>query len=131
MTSTTVELLSRGLRGFPRKTTCYPKLPWTSSLMGVIFQPIMRERMCIRSLVSEAEPSQRRRRGRHKTGESTLDFRFLILGCHEVASNIQSCIEQRTNEKSTQPQFTSNSITYDKRTLTVFPQTEQLSLTVL
>jgi putative transposase len=64
--------------------------------------------------------------------ETELGSQHSILACHEVASSIQSCIERRkTGEKATQPQFTSKSITYDRRTLTVFPQKEQVSLTVL
>jgi putative transposase len=65
-------------------------------------------------------------------GETELGSQHSILACHEVASSIQSCIERRKNgEKATQPQFTSKSITYDRRTLTVFPDKEQVSLTVL
>jgi IS605 OrfB family transposase len=64
--------------------------------------------------------------------ETGLNSQHSILACHEVASSIQSCIERRKNGKrTTQPHFTSTSITYDKRTLTVFPEKEQVSLTVL
>jgi IS605 OrfB family transposase len=64
--------------------------------------------------------------------ETALNSQHSILACHEVASSIQSCIERRKEGKqATQPQFTSKSITYDRRTLTVFPEKEQVSLTVL
>jgi hypothetical protein len=61
-----------------------------------------------------------------------------ILACHEVAGSIQSCIKKRQKGKKAtqpQPQFNSKSITYDndRRTLSVFPDKEQVSvsLTVL
>ena len=61
-----------------------------------------------------------------------LNSQHSILACHEVAGAIKSCIERRKNgEKATQPHFTSKCITYDRRTLTVFPDKEQVSLTVL
>ncbi len=64
--------------------------------------------------------------------ETGLNSQHSILACHEVASSIQSCIERRKQgERATQPHFTSKSITYDRRTLTVFPEREQVSLTVL
>ena len=64
--------------------------------------------------------------------ETELGSQHSILACHEVASSIQSCIKRRKNGKrATQPHFTSKSITYDRRTLTVFPEKEQVSLTVL
>ena len=65
-------------------------------------------------------------------GETQLNSQHSILACHEAASSIQSCIKRRKQGKrATQPHFTSRSITYDRRTLTVFPEKEQVSLTVL
>ena len=64
--------------------------------------------------------------------ETGLNSQHSILACHGVASSIQSCIQRRKNgKKATQPHFTSKYITYDRRTLTVFPEKEQVSLTVL
>jgi transposase, IS605 OrfB family, central region len=64
--------------------------------------------------------------------DANLGSQHSILACHEVASSIQACIERRNKDKkATQPHFTSKSITYDRRTLTVFPVKEQVSLTVL
>jgi hypothetical protein len=64
--------------------------------------------------------------------DTELNSQHSILACHEVASSIQSCIERReNNKKATQPHFTSKCITYDRRTLTVFAEKEQVSLTVL
>ena len=64
--------------------------------------------------------------------ETQLGSQHSILACHEVASSIQSCIERRKKgKKATQPSFTSKSLTYDRRTLTVFTDEEQVSLTVL
>lgn len=64
--------------------------------------------------------------------KTQLNSQHSILACHEVASSIQGCIERRNQGKrATQPHFTSKSITYDRRTLTVFPDKEQVSLTVL
>ena len=64
--------------------------------------------------------------------DTGLNSQHSILACHEVSSSIQSCIERRKNgEKATQPHFTLKSITYDRRTLTVCPEKEQVSLTVL
>lgn len=61
-----------------------------------------------------------------------LGSQHAILACHEVSGAIKSCIERRQNgKKASQPQFTARSITYDRRTLTVFPEKEQVSLTVL
>ena len=65
-------------------------------------------------------------------GETQLNSQHSILACHEAASSIQSCIKRRKNgRQATQPQFTSKSITYDRRTLTVFSEKGQVSLTVL
>lgn len=64
--------------------------------------------------------------------QTGLNSQHSILTCHEVAGAIKSCIERRREgERASQPQFTSNCITYDRRTLTVFPDREKVSLTVL
>ncbi len=64
--------------------------------------------------------------------ETALNSQHSIFACHEVARSIQSYIERRNEgERATQPQFTSKSLTYDRRTLTVFPDKEQVSLSVL
>ena len=64
--------------------------------------------------------------------QTELGSQHSILACHEVASSIQACIERRNNGRRVkQPHFTSKSLTYDRRTLTVFPDKEQVSLTVL
>ena len=64
--------------------------------------------------------------------ETNLGSQHSILACHEVAASIQSCIRKRKKgKKATKPHFSSKSITYDRRTLTVFSDKEQVSLTVL
>src|SRR6056297_2593287 len=54
--------------------------------------------------------------------DTELGDQHATLSCHEVAGAIKSCIERRKNgKKASQPQFTSRSMTFDRRTLTVFP----------
>jgi putative transposase len=64
--------------------------------------------------------------------DTDLGDQHATLACHEVSGAIKSCIERRKNgKKASQPQFTSRSMTYDRRTLTVFPDQEKISLTTL
>lgn len=64
--------------------------------------------------------------------ETELGDQHATLSCHEVAGAIKSCIERRKQEKpATQPQFTSRSMVFDRRTLTVFPDQEKITLTTL
>ncbi len=64
--------------------------------------------------------------------QTGLGSQHAILACHEVSRAIKSGIECRQKGKKTsQPQFTAQSITYDRRTLTVFPEKETVSLTTL
>ena len=61
-----------------------------------------------------------------------LGDQHATLACHEVADAIKSCIERRKQgKKATEPQFTSRSIVFDRRTLTVFPDQEKITLTTL
>lgn len=60
--------------------------------------------------------------------DTELGDQHATLACHEVAGAIKSCIERRkSGKKAAQPRFTTRSMTYDRRTLTVFPERESLS----
>lgn len=64
--------------------------------------------------------------------KTKLGDQHATLACHEVASSITSCIERRKNgKKASKPQFTTRSMTFDRRTLTVFPDQEKITLTTL
>ena len=64
--------------------------------------------------------------------ETELGDQHATLACHEVAGVIKSCIQRRKNgKKASQPQFTTRSMTFDRRTLTVFPEQETVTLTTL
>ena len=64
--------------------------------------------------------------------QTQLGDQHATLACHEVAGAIKSCIERRKQDKkASQPQFTSRSMTFDRRTLTVFPDQEKVTLTTL
>jgi len=64
--------------------------------------------------------------------QTQLGDQHATLACHEVAGAIKSCIERRKQDKkASQPQFTSRSMTFDRRTLTVFPDQEKITLTTL
>jgi IS605 OrfB family transposase len=64
--------------------------------------------------------------------QTELGDQHATLACHEVAGAIKSCIERRKQDKkATQPQFTSRSMVFDRRTLTVFPEQEKITLTTL
>jgi transposase len=64
--------------------------------------------------------------------DTDLGDQHATLACHEVSGAIKSCIERRKNgKKASKPRFSSRSMTYDRRTLTVFPDQEKISLTTL
>ncbi len=64
--------------------------------------------------------------------QTELGDQHATLACHEVAGAIKSCIERRKQgKKASQPQFTSRSMAFDRRTLTVFPDQEKITLTTL
>lgn len=64
--------------------------------------------------------------------QTELGDQHATLACHEVAGVINSCIERRKQgKKASQPQFTSRSMVFDRRTLTVFPDQEKITLTTL
>jgi IS605 OrfB family transposase len=59
-----------------------------------------------------------------------LGSQHTILACHQAAENIKSCITRRQDgKKASKPTYTSPTVTYDSRTMTVFPEKEQVSLT--
>jgi len=62
--------------------------------------------------------------------ETTLGSQHAILACHQVSDNIKSCISRRREgRKAGKPTYTSPTISYDSRTMTVFPEQEAVSLT--
>jgi IS605 OrfB family transposase len=62
--------------------------------------------------------------------QTSLSSQHAILACHLAAENTKSCISRRKKgKKASKPTYTSPSITYDSRTMTVFPDNEQVSLT--
>jgi len=62
--------------------------------------------------------------------ETNLASQHAILACHQAAGNIISCItRKRDGKKASKPTYTSPTVTYDSRTMTVFPNQEQVSLT--
>ena len=64
--------------------------------------------------------------------ETELGSQHAVLACHEASSAIKSCNEKLQNGKrASKPRFTSQSIRYDTRSMTVFHETEQVSLTTL
>jgi IS605 OrfB family transposase len=61
---------------------------------------------------------------------TSLGSQHAILACHQAAENIKSCISRRQDgKKASKPTYTSPTVTYDSRTMTVFPDNEQVSLT--
>nr|WP_217920508.1 RNA-guided endonuclease TnpB family protein [Halolamina sp. CBA1230] len=61
---------------------------------------------------------------------TSLGSQHAILACHQAAENIKSCISRRQDgKKASKPTYTSPTVTYDSRTMTVFPEKEQVSLT--
>ncbi|MDQ2052917.1 hypothetical protein RBH26_20965 [Natronolimnohabitans sp. A-GB9] len=61
---------------------------------------------------------------------TSLGSQHAILACHQAAENIKSCISRRQDgKKASKPTYTSPTVTYDGRTMTVFHDKEQVSLT--
>lgn len=61
---------------------------------------------------------------------TSLGSQHAILACHQAAENIKSCISRRQNgKKAGKPTYTSPTVTYDTRTMTVFPEKQKVSLT--
>jgi IS605 OrfB family transposase len=61
---------------------------------------------------------------------TSLGSQHAILACHQAAENIKSCISRRQDgKKASKPTYTSPTVTYDSRTMTIFPEKEQVSLT--
>ena len=59
-----------------------------------------------------------------------LGSQHVILACHGAAENIKSCISQlQDGKKASKPTYTSPTITYDSRTMTLFEDQQQVSLT--
>ncbi|MDQ2051198.1 transposase [Natronolimnohabitans sp. A-GB9] len=64
--------------------------------------------------------------------ETELGSQHAVLACHGAGDAISSCNERlQSGKKASKPQFTARSITYDKRSMTVFHDREQVSLTTL
>jgi len=62
--------------------------------------------------------------------QTSLGSQHAILACHQAAENIKSCISRRQDgKKASKPTYTSPTVTYDSRTMTVFSEKEQVSLT--
>jgi len=62
--------------------------------------------------------------------QTTLGSQHAILACHQAAENIKSCVSHRQNDKkASKPTYSTPTVTYDSRTLTIFPGREQVSLT--
>ena len=62
--------------------------------------------------------------------QTTLGSQHAILACHQVSDNIKSCISRRREgRKAGQPTYTSPTVSYDSRTMTVFPEQKTVSLT--
>ncbi|SFB82854.1 transposase, IS605 OrfB family, central region [Halobiforma haloterrestris] len=61
--------------------------------------------------------------------ETELGSQHAVLATHHVARAIKSGIERRKDGKhATRPEFTSESMTFDARTMTVFEEEEEVSL---
>lgn len=62
---------------------------------------------------------------------TTLGSQHTVLACHRAAENIASCkSQQQAGKKVSKPEYGSPTVTYDSRSLTLFPDEEQVSLTV-
>jgi IS605 OrfB family transposase len=65
---------------------------------------------------------------RERTG---LSSQHAILATHQAAGNVKSCMARLEDGKPvSKPTYTSPTITYDSRTMTIFAEDEQVSLTV-
>ena len=59
-----------------------------------------------------------------------LGSQHAILACHQAAENIKSCITRRQKgKKASKPTYTTPAVTYDSRTMTIFTDQQQVSLT--
>lgn len=66
----------------------------------------------------------------HIREKTTLGSQHVILATHSAARAIRSGIErQKSGLKTSQPEFTTPSMSFDSRTMTIFPEKEQVSLT--
>mgnify|MGYP000147405610 CR=1 FL=1 len=62
--------------------------------------------------------------------QTELGSQHAILACHQAADNIASCIAQRNaGQEVSKPNYTSPTVAYDSRTMTLFRDAEQVSLT--
>jgi IS605 OrfB family transposase len=62
--------------------------------------------------------------------KTALSSQHAILACHQAAENIRSCLSRRQDGKgASKPTYTSPTVTYDRRTMTLFPEKGQVSLT--
>jgi len=53
-----------------------------------------------------------------------------ILACHQAAENIKSCLSRwEDGKQASKPAYTSPTVTYDSRTMTLFEDQQQVSLT--
>ena len=58
---------------------------------------------------------------------TSLASQHAILACHQAAGNIKSCLaRKRDGKKASKPTYTSPTVTYDCRTMTLFPDREQV-----
>ena len=59
-----------------------------------------------------------------------LGSQHAILACHQAAENIKSCISRwEEGKQASKPTYTSPTVTYDSRTMTLFEDAQQVSLT--
>ncbi|QCC49734.1 transposase [Halapricum salinum] len=62
--------------------------------------------------------------------QTELGSQHAILACHQAADNIASCIAQRNaGQEVSKPNYTSPTVAYDSRTMTLYRDAEQVSLT--
>ena len=62
--------------------------------------------------------------------ETALSSQHTILAIHRAAENVNTCVSRREDGKAaSKPTYTSPTVSYDTRTMTLFPETEQVSLT--
>ena len=59
-----------------------------------------------------------------------LGSEHTILACHQAAENIKSCLSRwEDGKQASKPTYTSPTVTYDSRTMTLFEDNQQVSLT--
>nr|WP_256867898.1 transposase [Halorientalis salina] len=64
--------------------------------------------------------------------QTELGSQHAILASHQAAENIKTCLSRREDGKSvSKPTYTSPTVTYDPRTLTLFREKEQVTLTTI